>query len=81
MKNPTTTIRLGAALLKIRQLENDLKAAKTREEMHRADELKLVEEINRLRSAKQLTDGIIDSLTRDRNDWRDAFKLIMKLVK
>lgn len=64
-----------------KMLENDLAAAKTRETMHRADELKLVEEINRLRSAKQLTDGIIDTLTHDRNDWREAFKLIMKLVK
>lgn len=73
--------RCSELLLKKQQLQNDLDAAKTRETMHRADELKLAEEINRLRRDKQLTDGVIDSLTRDRNDWRDAFKLIMKLVK
>lgn len=67
--------------LRISQLENDLNAAKRREEMHRESDLKLADRINVLINQQRLTDACLQQMTDERNDWRDAFKLIMRLVK
>lgn len=58
----------------IKQLENDLDAAKTRE--HR-----LIESNDNLRRDHALQSKALCDALRERDDWRDAFKLIMRLVK
>lgn len=56
------------------QLQNDLDAARRREEI-------LQRELEQLRSTQQLTDAVFAKQTNDLNDWKTAFKTISKLVK
>lgn len=63
------------------QLENDLTAAKKHIENFRQSDLKLADTINGLRSNAQMLNSVIEQTGKDRDDWRDAFKLIMRLVK
>ncbi len=56
------------------QLQNDLDAAKTRERG-------LIESNENLRQSHSLQSHALAQAYRERDDWRDAFKLIMRLVK
>lgn len=63
------------------QLQNDLDAARKHIANYRESELKLVDRLNALTNQQRLTDACLQQMTDERNDWRDAFKLIMRLVK
>lgn len=56
------------------QVENDLRAAYAREAQFR-------EANENLRRDHALQSNALVQAMRERDDWRDAFKLIMKLVK
>jgi hypothetical protein len=56
------------------QLQNDLAAARTR--FAASDEI-----CNNLRHDHALQSKALHDALRERDDWRDAFKLIMRLVK
>lgn len=56
------------------QLSNDLAAAKTRENL-------LLETCDNLRCSNDSNAIALTAALHERDDWRDAFKLIMKLVK
>ena len=71
----------SAEKMKVMQLTNDLKAAKVREEHHRADELKLIDRINGLESRVRLSDGVVQQLMQERDEWKAAFQTVSRLVK
>jgi hypothetical protein len=61
-------------LIKIQQLENDLAACRK----HREEDEK---EISNLRSNYSHLSSVVASITTDRDDWKSAYKLIMRLLK
>lgn len=68
-------------MLTRKQLQADLDAARRKIESYRDSELKLIDQINGMRRDHALQSSVLVAAYRDRDDWRDAFKLIMKLVK
>lgn len=60
--------------LRIAQLENDLAAAKRREEIMR-------KELDLARQSSQLSGNLLVQVTAERDDWKNAFKTISRLVK
>lgn len=74
MKKETTQTRLDNAVTRIFQLENDLAAAKRREEIMR-------KELDLARQSSQLSGNLLVQVTAERDDWKNAFKTISRLVK
>lgn len=74
-------LAISGLRLKLQQSQNDLVAAKRREELMRDSELKLIDQMHGLRRDHALQSEALITAYRERDDWRDAFKLIMKLVK
>lgn len=58
----------------VQMLQNDLAAARQRENL-------LLDTNDNLHKAHALQSDELIKMYRERDDWRDAFKLIMKLVK
>lgn len=56
------------------QLSNDLAAAKRREEIMR-------KELDLSRQSSLLTSNMLVQVTAERDDWKNAFKTISRLVK
>ncbi len=81
MKAPLPTSRLHNAEVRIFQLENDLAAARKREEGYRETELNLHQQINALTQRIQLADETINLHRHERDDWREAFRTVSRLVK
>jgi hypothetical protein len=71
---PTEQERASKDRLRIHQLENDLAACRK----HRVEDEK---EITNLRLSNAVLTTTRDQVIADRDDWKSAFKLIMKLVK
>lgn len=68
-------------MLTRKQLQNDLDAAHRKIEIHRDTELRLADQINTMRVDHASQSNELVKAYRDRDDWKEAFKLIMKLVK
>lgn len=68
-------------MLTRKQLQNDLDAARRKIEIHRDTELRLAGQINTMRVDHASQSNELVKAYRDRDDWKEAFKLIMKLVK
>lgn len=81
MKAPLMRLRLNNAEIRIFQLENDLAAAKKREEGYRETEVNLHDRINALNQRINLADATINQYRHERDDWREAFRTVTKLVK
>ena len=72
---------LQSAQIRIQQLTNDLAAAKKREEGYRATELNMHDKLNALTMRLNLADATINQYRHERDDWREAFRTVSKLVK
>ena len=81
MKKPTTQARLDNAVTRIFQLTNDLAAARKREEGYRATELNMHDKLNALTQRLNLADATINQHRHERDDWREAFRTVSRLVK
>jgi hypothetical protein len=73
-KRPQLSAQLADLKLRKSQLSNDLEAAK-------ATISRLADENDNFRRSHALQSKALVDALRERDDWRDAFKLIMRLVK